>query len=116
MTSSLPPLSIWKPVYSAPRGLWKVIAIEIAEECGIGLSDLLGRSHARRFAWPRQRAYAEVYERTHLSTTQIGKLFGGRDHSTIVAGRKAHAKRLAASFPQDSESWVSFWAPVLTAN
>jgi chromosomal replication initiation ATPase DnaA len=38
----------------------------------------------------------EIRQRTILSTPQIGRALGNRDHTTVLHGIKRHEKRLAA--------------------
>lgn len=50
---------------------------------------LLGPSHARANARPRQIAMTVAYEETGKSFSQVGRFFGGRDHSTVIHARRA---------------------------
>ena len=62
---------------------------------GLTSQDLLSASRARRLAWPRQLAMYLARELTDESLPAIGRLFGGRDHTTVLyACRRAH-ERLA---------------------
>jgi chromosomal replication initiator protein len=47
---------------------------------------LVGRSRARAVSGPRQLAMFLIREETDSSLPEIGKLLGGRDHSTILHG------------------------------
>jgi chromosomal replication initiation ATPase DnaA len=50
----------------------------------VSYQQIIGRSRAVHIVEARHAAIAEVRrQRPHLSTIQIGRLFGGRDHSTI---------------------------------
>lgn len=52
---------------------------------GISVEILRSGAKARRFAWPRHFAMWLVHTRRwDLSTPQIGKVFGGRDHTTLL--------------------------------
>lgn len=47
--------------------------------------ELLGECRERRLALPRQIAIALAFEFVpRTSTTAMGRLFGGRDHSTVI--------------------------------
>jgi chromosomal replication initiator protein len=62
---------------------------------GLTSADLLSTSRARNLAWPRQLAMYLARELTGESLPSIGRLFGGRDHTTVLyACRRAH-ERLA---------------------
>ena len=50
----------------------------------VELSDIRSEKRSRKIAQPRQVAMYLVREMTPLSTTRIGELFGGRDHSTVM--------------------------------
>lgn len=63
----------------------------------LSFADMRSRSHARRFARPRQIAMRLARELTPLSTTAIGKVFGGRDHTTVLHAQR----RIGALCAQD---------------
>ncbi len=71
----------------------KAIIAEVAARHGLRPEDLKGRAVGREIAWPRQEAMAVLRVRTRLSTTQIGALLGGRDHSTVIHGIRVHERR-----------------------
>lgn len=58
----------------------------VAAYYDIGASDLTGKCKRRVFARPRQIAYYLARTLTPRSYPEIGKLFGGRDHSTLIHG------------------------------
>jgi chromosomal replication initiator protein len=67
----------------------KAVSIEniqktVAEYYKIRLSDLLGKSRSRSLARPRQLAMAMAKELTDRSLPEIGRVFGGRDHTTVM--------------------------------
>jgi chromosomal replication initiator protein len=59
-----------------------------ADHFGIKLSDLLSPRRARAVARPRQIAMFLSKELTDKSLPEIGRKFGGRDHTTIMHGVK----------------------------
>jgi chromosomal replication initiator protein len=60
---------------------------------GLSRADLLSASRARHLTWPRQLAMHLARELTHESLPAIGRLFGGRDHTTVLyACRRAQAR------------------------
>lgn len=67
-----------------------------AEQRGINLNDWFGKNRTRSIAWPRQDFWRELYDSTDLSMPQIGRMFGGRDHSTISYGIQRSEERNAA--------------------
>ncbi|WP_221181457.1 chromosomal replication initiator protein DnaA [Histidinibacterium lentulum] len=59
---------------------------KVAEHYNIRLSDLVGPRRMRSFARPRQVAMWLAKTLTSRSLPEIGKRFGGRDHTTIMHG------------------------------
>ncbi|MBX2839484.1 MAG: chromosomal replication initiator protein DnaA, partial [Gammaproteobacteria bacterium] len=58
----------------------------VAEYYKIRLSDLSSKSRSRSIARPRQIAMSLAKELTSKSLPEIGKGFGGRDHTTVLHG------------------------------
>ena len=56
----------------------------VAEYYKIRLADLSGRSRARSIARPRQMAMYLAKDLTNKSLPEIGRAFGGRDHTTVL--------------------------------
>ena len=55
-----------------------------AKEIGLTRDDLLSQRRNREIAGTRQLAMYLIREMTQLSTTRIGEVFGGRDHTTVM--------------------------------
>lgn len=64
----------------------------VAEYYKIRVADLLSPQRTRTLARPRQMAMALSKELTNHSLPEIGRAFGGRDHTTVL-----HASRKVAS-------------------
>ncbi|UWS81060.1 hypothetical protein N1037_08630 [Phaeobacter sp. G2] len=66
--------------------------------------EMVGPCRARRLAWPRQIAMALIRQKANCSLPEIGRRFGGRDHTTVmhalraVADRRKADRRCAAEF------------------
>jgi len=71
----------------------------VAEYYSIRLSDLSSKSRSRSVARPRQIAMALAKELTSKSLPEIGKAFGGRDHTTVL-----HACRKVVELKESDES------------
>ena len=56
----------------------------VAKKCGVTVDDLLSKKRNKEITVPRQIAIYICRELTELSTTNIGKEFGGRDHTTVM--------------------------------
>jgi len=61
---------------------------KVAEHYNIRLSDMLSPRRARAIARPRQIGMFLCKELTDKSLPEIGRKFGGRDHTTIMHGVK----------------------------
>ena len=59
---------------------------KVAEHYNIRLADMVGPKRARNVARPRQIAMYLAKQLTSRSLPEIGRRFGGRDHTTIMHG------------------------------
>ena len=71
----------------------------VSERFGISRAELVGSSRAATPLRARQVAIFLTREMTDLSLPQIGRLYGGRDHSTVLNS----LRRLEANLADDSE-------------
>jgi chromosomal replication initiator protein len=67
----------------------KVITIEqiqrkVAETYGIKLADLKAKNRTKAVAFPRQIAMYLARQLTHASLSEVGRSFGGKDHTTVL--------------------------------
>lgn len=88
-----------------PKKEVKQIVEEVLEDYpGITWADLKSPRRGRRYVTPRHIAMYEVHlQRPDLSYPQLGRLFGGRDHtSCLFAVRKIAAQRAASSPIQEA--------------
>ena len=58
----------------------------VAEHYNIRMSDMIGPKRVRNFARPRQVAMFLCKQLTSRSLPEIGRHFGGRDHTTVMHG------------------------------
>jgi chromosomal replication initiator protein len=65
-----------------------------ATEWNLPLIDMVSERRNREIAWPRQAAMYLARELTPYSYERIGKLFGGRDHTTVLHAVHEVEKRL----------------------
>ena len=77
----------------------------MAEHFNIKVSDMQSARRSRAVARPRQVAMYLAKQLTPRSLPEIGRKFGGRDHTTVMhAVRKVEELRTAdASFAEDVE-------------
>jgi chromosomal replication initiator protein len=59
---------------------------KVSDHYNIRLSDLIGPKRVRTFARPRQVAMYLAKHMTTRSLPDIGRRFGGRDHTTVMHG------------------------------
>lgn len=72
---------------------------QVAERFGISRAELVGSSRAATPLRARQVAIYLTRELTDLSLPQIGRLYGGRDHTTVLNS----LRRVEASLAEDQE-------------
>ncbi|OGL50421.1 MAG: hypothetical protein A2161_13465 [Candidatus Schekmanbacteria bacterium RBG_13_48_7] len=77
----------------------KVITIEliqklVAKYFNIKLNDMLSKTRAREFSYPRQIAMYLCREILECSLPEIGKKFGGKDHATVIYSHKKVKKEM----------------------
>jgi len=69
---------------------------QVSDHYNIRLSDLIGPKRVRIFARPRQVAMYLSKQMTSRSLPEIGRRFGGRDHTTVMHGvRRIDELRIA---------------------
>ena len=63
------------------------VILFVAEYFNLEPRDLMGPRRDRKCARPRQVAYYAIKELCdHLSYPMIGRMIGGRDHTTVISG------------------------------
>lgn len=76
---------------SDARSVVSIIKEVLLDYPGLTVDDICGTSRAQYIVVPRHKAMAKVYEeRQELSLGDIGKHFGGRDHSTVLNAIQKH--------------------------
>lgn len=58
----------------------------VARQTGVAVADIRGRSRSRDVSYARHLAMYLLREDAHLPPTEIGRLLGHRDHSTVLSG------------------------------
>jgi chromosomal replication initiator protein len=81
------------------RARGRRIVDAIATGFGCSRSQLIHGGRHRRLSWPRQLAMYLVRSDEGLSLPEIGRLFGGRHHTTVLAGCRATWRRFAEDRP-----------------
>jgi len=75
-----------------------MIQEEISEYFGFSIEELCSPSRSRQLTTARQIAMYLIRELTALSLPNIGKAFGGRDHTTVI-----HANKKIAGLMQEKQ-------------
>ena len=60
----------------------------VSHEYGVRVADITGAKKSRDISLPRQISMYLIRRLTRLSYPEIGRLMGGKDHSTVVKGVK----------------------------
>ena len=78
----------------APRfGVLRASRKAVADYFGISEEDLIGQARSNNLVAPRQLCFYLIYMHEERSLPEIGRLFEGRDHTTILHGiRRVHVK------------------------
>lgn len=78
----------------------------VAREWGVSVDALVSKKRTRELTIPRQIAMYLIRELLGLPLIEIGKLFGGRDHSTVIhsINKVENAMRSNASFQDRIEA------------
>ena len=74
-----------------------------AQYYNVKLSELLGKSRKRSIVRPRQMAMYLSKELTDKSYPEIGELFGGRDHTTVLHAHRKVTQLLAENSDLDED-------------
>ena len=71
----------------------------VADHFGLSIDDLKGSKRSKNIAYPRQITMYLIRQYTETNFTEIGKLLGGRDHTTIIHGHD----KIVADLKTDEE-------------
>jgi hypothetical protein len=90
-----------------PRRPTKHIIAEVLENFpGVSWEDIKSKNRSLEVIYPRQLSMFEVHvQRKDMSYPQIGRLFGGRDHSTAI--HSVH--KIMAMTPEEREAAYLRW-------
>jgi chromosomal replication initiator protein len=70
---------------------------EVASYFGIKLADLVSKRRSQNLVYPRQIAMHLCRQLTSASLPVIGKMFGGRDHSTVIHSLNVISQKMKTS-------------------
>lgn len=86
--------------------LAKQIVRQVAQKHGVSVKDVYSVRRDRPSVAARHEAMYRLREETTLSLPQIGRLLGGRDHTTVLHGIRKHAAgRIESTVFANGEGW-----------
>ena len=74
---------------------WKAIIRDVCAKHGISLNELMSRRRFKAICAARHECFYRLKNETALSLPQVGRVMGGFDHTTVLAGVRRHEKRMA---------------------
>jgi chromosomal replication initiator protein len=94
-----------EPDVTTPERILNTVAVDF----GIKADALIGRRRTQSIVQPRQVAMYLLRQLTELSLVEIGMLFGGRDHTTVMYACDRIGERVAAdsSFAEKINGLIS---------
>ena len=82
------------PMAPSERVTASDIIHEVCQRYGILKQDLISGTRQRHIAKPRQECMFRLSNEMGMSLPQIGRILGGRDHTTVLHGIRAHEATL----------------------
>lgn len=79
----------------ALSGPSRAIIHAVADKYGMTTADLIGPKRSRWFSFARHEAMYRVRLERRLSLPAIGRIFGGRDHTSVLHALRCHEARAA---------------------
>lgn len=77
----------------------RFVLSEVCEKRSVKMETMLSKRRTLRVTLPRQEAYFRIFtECPHMSYPEIGRLIGGRDHTTVLHGVQQHCFRLGIPY------------------
>lgn len=104
-TDPLDGMPIDLPAQMRARKTARQIIQEVAAEFGVTADEMTGPRRFKRLVAPRRAAMIRIREELAYSFPKIGRIFGGRDHTSIIwnvrGGRKGQPPRTQARQSQE---------------
>ena len=66
----------------------------VAEHTGVEVETIKGRRRDKRTSQARHMAMYLLRETSHLTSTRVGEIMGGKDHSSVLYGQRRFAEQL----------------------
>jgi len=81
------------PPAAAPTSIDRILAV-VARKFNLRVNDLQSKKRSKSIVFPRQIAMFLCRNHTRYSLEEIGSLFGGRDHTTVIYALERIAHRM----------------------
>lgn len=79
---------------------YKFIIDEVCAEHGFSYGEILGGQRNKKLVAARHKAFYRLSKETALSLPGIGRVMGGKDHTTVLHGIRQHARKLLVAAGQ----------------
>ena len=66
----------------------------VSDRTGVDVETILGRRRDKRTSHARHMAMYLLREESHLPSTRVGEIMGGKDHSSVLYGQRRFAEQL----------------------
>ena len=66
----------------------------VAERTGVDIETIMGRRRDKRTSHARHMAMYLLREESHLPSTRVGEIMGGKDHSSVLYAQRRFAQQL----------------------
>ncbi len=94
----------FEDINSEERHLAGKIAVDVAVRHGVTIGDLYGPSRRKEVCTARYEAMYRLREEG-MSLKVVGRILGGRDHSTVLHGIAQHCERNGLPVPPRNNGW-----------
>lgn len=72
---------------------WKKIVLDVCDKHKITVGQIMSNQRAKHIVAARFEAFYRLSTETKFSLPKIGKLFGGKDHTTVLHGVRKYKQR-----------------------
>jgi hypothetical protein len=82
---------------------------EMCREYGVSYHDICSHQRTKKICFPRQKMMWAIRHRTMFSFPEIGRKFGGRDHTTVIHAINKIDRLIASNDPSvaDLKGWIN---------
>jgi hypothetical protein len=92
--------------YTPPPMTRQSILSEVALDHGVMVETMSSQTHKNQYVRPRHEAMFRLRVEKNMTMPEIGRILGGRDHTTVLSGIRAHCEREEIPLPKGMRSWT----------